>query len=93
MPGRLLAISDLHVSYPQNRQWVEDLPAGAPGDWLLVVGDVGEKMADIEGRYCDELGSGSSTRVDPSRDLVKEVDDAVGQSAHPSSGKTGDKSL
>jgi 3',5'-cyclic AMP phosphodiesterase CpdA len=46
--GRLLAISDLHVSYPRNRQWVEDLPAGEPGDWLLVVGDVGEKAEDIE---------------------------------------------
>ena len=47
-PGRLLAVSDLHVSYPQNRQWVQDLPPGAPGDWLLVVGDVSEKVADIE---------------------------------------------
>ena len=47
-PGKLLAISDLHVSYPQNRQWVEDLPPGSPDDWLLVVGDVAEKVADIE---------------------------------------------
>ena len=47
-PGRLLAISDLHVSYPRNRQWVEDLPPGQPGDWLLVAGDVGEKAEDIE---------------------------------------------
>ena len=47
-PGKLLAVSDLHVSYPQNRQWVEDLPPGSPGDWLLVVGDVAEKVADIE---------------------------------------------
>ena len=47
-PGRLLAVSDLHVSYPRNRQWVEDLPPGSPGDWLLVVGDVAEKVADIE---------------------------------------------
>ena len=45
---RLLAISDLHVSYPRNRQWVSDLPPGEPGDWLLVVGDVGEKAEDIE---------------------------------------------
>lgn len=45
---RLLAISDLHVSYPRNRQWVEDLPPGEPGDWLLVAGDVGEKAEDIE---------------------------------------------
>src|ERR1051326_8913496 len=45
---RLLAISDLHVSYPRNRQWVADLPPGEPGDWLLVAGDVGEKAEDIE---------------------------------------------
>ena len=47
-PGKLLAVSDLHVSYPQNRQWVEDLPPGSAGDWLLVVGDVAERVADIE---------------------------------------------
>jgi 3',5'-cyclic AMP phosphodiesterase CpdA len=45
---RLLAISDLHVTYPRNRQWVADLPPGEPDDWLLVVGDVGEKAEDIE---------------------------------------------
>ncbi|MGD0239417.1 MAG: metallophosphoesterase [Streptosporangiaceae bacterium] len=45
---RLLAISDLHVSYPRNRQWVSDLPPGEPGDWLLVAGDVAEKAEDIE---------------------------------------------
>ena len=38
--GRLLAVSDLHVSYPRNRQWVNDLPPGEPGDWLLAVGEV-----------------------------------------------------
>jgi len=47
-PGKLFAVSDLHVSYPENRKWVEDLPPGSAGDWLLVVGDVAEKVADIE---------------------------------------------
>jgi len=52
------------------------------------------KRAQLEGRYSDELnGTTSSTFVDPSRDVVKEVDDALGQSARPSSSKTGDKSL
>jgi len=52
------------------------------------------KQADIEGRYFDEFnGTRTSTYVDPSRDVIKEVDDALGQSAHPSSSKTGDKSL
>ena len=52
------------------------------------------KKAQMEGRYFDELnGTTSSTYVDPSRDVIKEVDDALGQSARPSSNKTGDKSL
>ena len=46
--GRLLAISDLHVSHPRNRRWVADLPPGSPGDWLLVAGDLAEKVEDIE---------------------------------------------
>jgi chromosome segregation ATPase len=52
------------------------------------------KQAAIEGRYFEELnGTTSSPYVDPSRDVIKEVDDALGQPAHPSSSKTGDKSL
>jgi len=45
--GRLFAISDLHVSYQANRQFIESLPA-FPHDWLLVAGDVAEKTSDIE---------------------------------------------
>ncbi len=48
VPGRLLAVSDLHVSHPRNRRWVADLPPGSPGDWLLVAGDLAEKVEDIE---------------------------------------------
>ena len=48
VPGRLLAVSDLHVSHPRNRRWVADLPSGSPGDWLLVAGDLAEKVEDIE---------------------------------------------
>jgi 3',5'-cyclic AMP phosphodiesterase CpdA len=45
---RLLAVSDLHVGFPENRKIVENMyPESAP-DWLLVAGDVGELMADIE---------------------------------------------
>jgi len=52
------------------------------------------KTAEIEGRYFDEIdGTTSSTYVDPNRDVIKEVDDALGQPARPSSSKTGDKSL
>jgi 3',5'-cyclic AMP phosphodiesterase CpdA len=44
----LLATSDLHVAYPENRAIVEGLRPTSDGDWLLVAGDVGEVMADIE---------------------------------------------
>jgi 3',5'-cyclic AMP phosphodiesterase CpdA len=46
--AKLYAVSDLHVTFPQNREWVRDLRPGSPEDWLLVAGDVAEKAADIE---------------------------------------------
>jgi 3',5'-cyclic AMP phosphodiesterase CpdA len=47
MAGRLLAISDLHIGYPENRAHVDALAPGDPADWLIVAGDVGELFADI----------------------------------------------
>jgi predicted phosphodiesterase len=47
MAGRLLAISDLHVGYPENRAYADALSPGDPGDWLIVAGDVGEVLADV----------------------------------------------
>jgi 3',5'-cyclic AMP phosphodiesterase CpdA len=47
-PASLLAISDLHVSQSQNRALVQELFPHSPEDWLLVAGDVAEKVADIE---------------------------------------------
>ncbi|GII85600.1 metallophosphoesterase [Sphaerisporangium siamense] len=46
--GRLLAISDIHVAYPENREIVEKLRPRSDADWLIVAGDVGEVAADIE---------------------------------------------
>ncbi|MDT0267552.1 metallophosphoesterase [Streptomyces sp. DSM 44915] len=46
--GRLVAISDLHVRYSENRDIVERLRPEADDDWLLVAGDIGEVMSDIE---------------------------------------------
>nr|WP_239075569.1 metallophosphoesterase [Planosporangium flavigriseum] len=46
--GKLLAVSDLHVAYLENRQVVEQLRPESDADWLLVAGDVGEVMADVE---------------------------------------------
>ena len=48
-PPRLLAISDVHVRYPENRAIVEDLRPGSDGDWLIVAGDVAEQADDVLG--------------------------------------------
>jgi len=45
--GSLLAISDLHVAYPENREFVSRLRPESDGDWLLVAGDVGERIDDV----------------------------------------------
>jgi 3',5'-cyclic AMP phosphodiesterase CpdA len=45
---RLLALSDLHVAFPENRQIICDLRPESDADWLLLAGDVGELAADIE---------------------------------------------
>ena len=47
MTGRLLAISDLHVSYPENRAIVEQLQPTHEDDWLIVAGDVADRFADV----------------------------------------------
>ena len=44
----LLAVSDLHVSYAENREVVEGLRPTSPDDWLLVAGDVAERFESIE---------------------------------------------
>jgi 3',5'-cyclic AMP phosphodiesterase CpdA len=44
---RLLAVSDIHVGFPENREVVEGLRAESAADWLIVAGDVGERAADI----------------------------------------------
>ncbi len=46
--GSLFAISDLHVSYAENRDLVDGLRPESDGDWLLVGGDVADFFGDIE---------------------------------------------
>ena len=48
MSGSLYAVSDLHVSYPENQRIVEQLQPETDHDWLIVAGDVGEIFADVE---------------------------------------------
>ncbi|MGI5247136.1 metallophosphoesterase family protein [Dactylosporangium sp. CA-139066] len=47
MTGRLLAISDLHVGYAENREIVEAMRPTHDDDWLIVAGDVAERFADV----------------------------------------------
>lgn len=46
--GRLLAVSDLHVTHPENRTIVERLRSTSGSDWLIVCGDVSESIADFQ---------------------------------------------
>lgn len=48
LAGRLFAISDLHVIYTENRAIVDRMQPERDGDWLIVAGDVGEIVSDIE---------------------------------------------
>ncbi len=43
----LWAVSDLHVSFRENQAAVDKLAPAGPGDWLIVAGDVAEKIPDV----------------------------------------------
>ncbi|MBF9128297.1 metallophosphoesterase [Plantactinospora sp. S1510] len=45
--GELLAVSDLHVGYAANRTLVDSFVPGSDEDWLLLAGDLGERVEDI----------------------------------------------
>ena len=55
---RLLALSDLHVAFPENRKIIEDLRPESEGDWLLLAGDAGELKGTSNGR-CVPSANGS----------------------------------
>lgn len=46
--GTLWAVSDLHVSHPENRALVEQVQARSGDDWLIVAGDVAERADEVE---------------------------------------------
>jgi len=48
VPGSLFAVSDLHISYAENRRIVNELRPESPDDWLIVAGDVGEIFGAVE---------------------------------------------
>jgi len=43
----LLAVGDLHVAYAENRSFVEGFRPRSEEDWLIVAGDIGERIEDI----------------------------------------------
>jgi 3',5'-cyclic AMP phosphodiesterase CpdA len=47
-PNHLYAVSDLHIAYPENRKVLDRLTPTGPEDWLLVAGDVSERIADLD---------------------------------------------
>ncbi|MBB4933048.1 3',5'-cyclic AMP phosphodiesterase CpdA [Lipingzhangella halophila] len=47
-PAQLFAVSDLHVSYAENRTIADGIQPESDRDWLIVAGDIGELAADIE---------------------------------------------
>jgi 3',5'-cyclic AMP phosphodiesterase CpdA len=46
--GQLVAVSDLHVDHPENRELVQGMHPDSPGDWLIVAGDVADGHAGVE---------------------------------------------
>lgn len=44
---RLLAVSDLHVRHAENADIAAGLHPGHPGDWLIVAGDVDERIESV----------------------------------------------
>lgn len=58
---RLVAVSDLHVRFAENRGIVERLRPESDEDWLLVAGDVGEHVEDV--RRALELLAGRFAKV------------------------------
>jgi 3',5'-cyclic AMP phosphodiesterase CpdA len=42
-----MAISDLHVGYPDNRAFAQAIRPDTDEDWLIVAGDVGELLGDV----------------------------------------------
>lgn len=44
----MFAVSDLHVTYSDNRAIADDLRPRSDADWLIVAGDVGEIIEDVE---------------------------------------------
>lgn len=47
MAKTLWAVGDLHTTFAENQQVVEEFAPHNPGDWLIVAGDVAERIPDV----------------------------------------------
>src|SRR5699024_12438294 len=47
MARTLWAVSDLHVTFKENQAAVDRLAPRDPGDWLIVAGDVAERIPKV----------------------------------------------
>jgi hypothetical protein len=52
---RRLALSDLHVAFPENREFIENRWPESAADWLLVAGDGEGRYARLV-QLCRSLG-------------------------------------
>ncbi|MFB9441468.1 metallophosphoesterase [Dactylosporangium vinaceum] len=48
MNNSVFAVSDLHVSFGENRRIADEIRPESDGDWLIVAGDVADTFADVE---------------------------------------------
>lgn len=48
MTGSVLAVSDLHVDHPENRELLQRMQPGSSRDWLIVAGDVADGLDAVE---------------------------------------------
>lgn len=56
-----MAVSDLHITYDENREITRDLRPESAEDWLIVAGDVCEKTEDL--RWALDLLAGRFAKV------------------------------
>jgi 3',5'-cyclic AMP phosphodiesterase CpdA len=59
--GSLLAVSDLHITYAENREIVAELRPESVDDWLIVAGDVADQLHDV--RWALETLAGRFAKV------------------------------
>ena len=62
----LWAISDLHIGHVGNKPVTESLHPSSPDDWLIVAGDVAERIEDIRWTL-DVLNVAPSLKNEPEK--------------------------